>query len=84
MGYYKIVSDGYLYVVGTGNGGTPISEDEYNKVLQVIAGRPTADIGYEYWLREDLTWELVEVPIVDPTDEEISGEELLTMIKEVL
>lgn len=82
--YYKLTKDGYIAVIGTGEGGTPITEEEYENILDVLQNRPTAEDGYAYRLREDLTWELVEVPVVDPDDEEVSGEELLTMIEEVL
>lgn len=82
--FYKIVQDGYIIVVGTGNGGEPITAEEYERIRSAILNAPTAEIGYEYLLREDLTWELVEVPVVDPAEEEISGNELLSMIEEVL
>lgn len=84
MKYYKSIEDGYIVAVGTGLGETEITEAEYNEILNVIQNKPVDDPGYDYWLKEDLTWELVEVPQVDPTDEEISGDELLTMIEEVL
>lgn len=82
--YYKIVSDGYIDVIGTGNGGSKITEAEYNELLDMILNKPEAGVGFGYRLKEDLTWELVEVPVVDPADEEISGSELLTMIEGVL
>lgn len=82
--YYKLTKDGYITVIGTGEGGTPITEEEYENIRSVLQNRPTAEDGYVYRLKEDLTWELVEVPIVEPTDDEISGYELLSMIEEVL
>ena len=82
--YYKLTKDGYISAVGTGNGGEPITAEEYESIRSTILAAPEAESGYEYRLREDLTWELVEVPVVDPDDEEVSGEELLTMIEEVL
>ena len=82
--YYKIMQDGYILVVGTGNGGELISEEEYESILSAIDNKPTAESGYAYRLKEDLTWELVEVPVVEPDDTEVSGYELLTMIEEVL
>ena len=82
--YYKLTKDGCILVVGTGNGGEPITEEEYESILSILQNRPTADDGYAYQLKEDLTWELVEVPIVEPADDEISGYELLNMIEEVL
>lgn len=82
--YYKLTKDGYIAVIGTGEGGTPITEEEYEDILSILQNRLAAEDGYAYRLKEDLTWELVEVPIVEPTDDEISGIELLSMIEEVL
>lgn len=82
--YYKLTKDGYILVVGTGDGGEQITEEEYESIRSAILNAPTTESGYEYLLKEDLTWELVEVPTVEPTDDEISGIELLTMIEEVL
>lgn len=82
--YYKITKDSYITVIGTGNGGTPITDEEYENIRSILRNRPTAESGYEYRLKEDLTWELVESPAVDPVDDEISGYELLSMIEEVL
>lgn len=84
MRYYKLIEDGYVTAIGTGVGGVEIPVDEYNEILNLVKNKPTADTGYDYRLKDDLTWELVEVPIIEPTDDEISGEELLTMIEEVL
>lgn len=84
MRYYKLIKNGYLIGIGKGAGGEEITNEEYENILSVIRSKPTAETGYDYKLKEDLTWELHEVPIVDPADEEISGEELLTMVEEVL
>ena len=82
MRYYKNIEDGYLTAIGTGNGGTEITEEEYNSLLEHIHNRPEAEEGYGYRLKEDLTWELYELPIVE--DENISSDELMSMIEEVL
>ena len=82
MRYYKITEDGYLTAIGTGNGGNEITEEEYNSLLEHIRNCPTAEEGYGYRLKEDLTWELYELPIVP--EEEISSDELMTMIEGVL
>lgn len=84
MRYYEHIENGYIVGIGTGNGYVAITEGEYYMILTTIQNKPEAEIGYDYLLKEDLTWELVEVPIVEPTDDEISGDELLTMIEEVL
>ena len=80
--FYKIITNGYITVIGTGNGGTEITEEEYNSLLDHIRNCPEAPSGYGYRLKEDLTWELYELPVVP--DEEISSDELLTMIEGVL
>ena len=84
MRYYKIIDNGYLTAIGTGNGGTEITEEEYNSLLEHIRNCPSAEEGYGYRLKEDLTWELYELPIIDDSENEISGDELMTMIEGVL
>jgi hypothetical protein len=82
MRYYKLIEDGYLTAIGTGNGGISTTEEEYNSLLEHIHNKPEAEEGYGYRLKEDLTWELYELPIVP--EEEISSDELMTMIEGVL
>ena len=84
MRYYKLIENGYIIAIGTGPGGTEITKSEYDEIMEIILSKPDAEPGYDYKLKEDLTRELVEVPGVEPTDEEISGNELLAMIEEVL
>jgi hypothetical protein len=62
--YYKIITDGYIMVVGTGNGGISITKEEYDFLISHIYNRPEAPEGYGYRLKEDLTWELYELPPV--------------------
>lgn len=59
-------------------GGTEITETEYNDILTTIRNIPTAPDGYGYRLREDLTWELYELPIVEET-ETITADQLADM-----
>ena len=82
MRYYKNIENRYLTAIGTGNGGNEITEEEYNSLLEHIRSCPEAPDGYGYRLKEDLTWELYELPPI--VDEEISGDELMTMIEGVL
>ena len=82
MRYYKLIENGYLIAIGTGVGGVEITEEEYNSILAHIRSCPEAPIGYGYRLKEDLMWELYELPVVP--DEEISSDELMTMIEGVL
>lgn len=57
MRHYKLISDGYILSIGTGNGGTGITETESNEILSIIHNKPPATETVDYRLREDLTWE---------------------------
>jgi hypothetical protein len=65
MRYYKNIEDTYILAIGTGVGGEEITQEEYENILSVIRNRPVAETGYAYRLRTDLTWELVEAPVVE-------------------
>lgn len=80
MHCYKVVKNGYVVVVGMGYGGTEITFEEYNSILAVMQNRPDPPEGYDYRLREDLTWEEHELPVIDTAEEEISDEEALAII----
>ena len=79
MRYFKQIENGYLVAIGTGYGGTELTEEEYADLLAHIKARPTPESGYDYRLKEDLTWELYELPPVD-NDVEISDSEALGII----
>ena len=70
MRYYKIIYNGYIQRIGIGNGGIEISQEEYENLIQIINNKPIAESGFVYKLKEDLTWELCEMPIVEITEEE--------------
>lgn len=81
MRYYKQISQGYLLSIGTGPGGTEITETEYNSILSAIQSRPTSETqGYR--LRTDLTWDAYDLPPeLEPSDEdEISDEEAFNIL----
>ena len=81
MRYYKQLSDNYIIAIGTGPGGTEITETEYNSILSTIHSRPVSDTqGYR--LRADLTWEAYDLPPApEPSDDdEISNEEALNIL----
>lgn len=83
MDYYKIIDkNGYIFCVGTGVGGVDITEYEYKTILSVINNRPTAEPGFIYKLRTDLTWELCEVPPIE-VDEEATEEDYLSALAEL-
>lgn len=83
MRYFKIIKDGYITTIGKGIGGEEITEEEYIKLLTIIKGKPQTDIGYDYILKENLTWEQIEVPVVEEDENgEISDEDALNIIVE--
>lgn len=66
---FKTVNNGYITSIGFGEYGVEITEDEYDTILEAINNRPKPPLGYDYRLRTDLTWEIVELPSVpdEPT-----------------
>lgn len=77
--YFKNFDGEYIFSIGEGIGDTEITQEEYEHILSVIRSRPTAEPGYMYKLKTDLTWELVEAPEV-PVSDEISDQEALDII----
>ena len=69
MRCYKQISDGYILAVGTGSGGTEITEAEYDRILAVIRTKPARTGATDYRLKADLTWEAYEFVPVEPADE---------------
>ena len=81
MRYFKLLTDGYISFIGTGNGGTEMTEAEYNNILGIIRNGPTAQGNYSYRLKSDLTWERWEPPVTpEDADPELSAEEALDII----
>lgn len=81
MRFKQISSDGYITAIGTGPGGTKITESEYNEILTIIRNRPQ-QAGKGYRLKTDLTWEEYDLPPEpEPSDEdEISNDEALDIL----
>ena len=81
MRYNKQTSNNYILAIGTGYGGTEITEAEYNEIMAIIQNRPTAK-GKGYRLKADLTWEEYDLPPVpEPSDDdEISTYEALNIL----
>ena len=77
--YFRVIEEDYIVLIGTGSGDDEISKEEYETILSVIHNRPTADPGYTYKLRTDLTWELWEVPVVE-VDEEATEADYLAAL----
>ena len=71
MRYYKVIKDGYIFLVGTNCGGEEITEQEYNEIMQTIRNKPIPPEGCDYKLTVDLKWELFELPIIDEKEDEM-------------
>lgn len=85
MRFYKQTSNHYIIAIGTGAGGTEITEAEYNAILSVIQNRPASE-GKGYRLKTDLTWEAYDLPPEpEPSDsDELSDAQALNMILGVM
>lgn len=78
MDYFKTTNGNYILSVGTGAGGTKITESEYNEIMTAILNKPEATETTDYQLKTDLTWEAYEVePVTDP---EVDDTEALNII----
>lgn len=82
--FSKIVFDGYIAAVTTGNGTEQITESEYNELLSTIHNRPTPQDGYTYKLKADtLTWELVELPEPSEQDDEATESDYIDALQDL-
>lgn len=70
MRYYKITSNGYLHSIGTGGvSGEEITQQEYERIENVIRNAPTAPDGHAYVITESLEWEIYQVETPDISEE---------------
>ena len=97
MRYYKrFDASGRMIAIGTGPGGVEITEAEYNSLLaevrekaayidKLYAGEITIDDVPEAW-REDVKHgaDAIKAAAEEAARQDISGDELLSMIEEVL
>ena len=81
--YFKRTEEGYITLVGKGEDAEEISREEYETILAVIHDRPTAQPGYTYKLRTDLTWELCEIPSIPEGDMDATEEDYLAALAEL-
>lgn len=81
--YQKIVENGYLVSVVKGVSNGNITENEYNAILETISNKPIAEEGYDYRLKDDLTWELYEVPIISPEEDDATEEDYIEALNEL-
>lgn len=96
MRYYKQISDSIIIAIGTGYGGTEITESEYNALLTEIREKASlvdklysgeitiAEVPTEW--QEEIQRRVDERIAADGAaeEQEISGDEFLSMIEEVL
>lgn len=73
------------YIVAFGKEETEKATEEYNRLTEVMQSKPIAEIGYDYRLKEDLTWELYELPIIEeePTEDEATEEDYQNALTEL-
>lgn len=81
MRYNKQTFNNYILAIGTGYGGTEITEAEYNDIMAIIQSCPAAE-GKGYRLKTDLTWEEYDLPPApEPSDDdELSNEEAFNIL----
>ena len=79
MRYYKLIENGYITAIGTGGGGTEITEQEYNQIMGIIQSKPPRTKNTDFRLTESMTWEEYDRP-PEPTDDEIDDSEALDII----
>ena len=83
MRYYKIIYNGYIQRIGIGDGGVEISQEEYQKLTDVIQNKHIAENGYDYKLKENLTWELYELPKITYEEYQATEEDYLNALNEL-
>lgn len=80
MRYYKTIDSGYISAIGTGGGGTEITETEYNAIMTAIQSKPPRTEDTDYHLTEQLEWVAYERIEPVPEDEEVDDAEALRII----
>lgn len=68
--YYRVnVEDGYIHgvVQGVTADNANCTEEEYNHIKAIIETVPIASEGFCYRLKENLEWELCEMPTIEET-----------------
>lgn len=82
--YFKNIEDDYIIAISTGSGTEEITQEEYDNILSVIQNRPIPKDGFDYKLKADLIWELVEVEVIPEDEIEITDDEFMEMLEGVL
>ena len=86
MNYCLIISDGYIngFCQSEDSVLNPITEAEFNRIKSIHSERPAAQDGFTYKLKADtLTWELVELPPIDDTDEDATESDYIDALNDL-
>ncbi|MBQ0167499.1 MAG: Rho termination factor N-terminal domain-containing protein [Treponema sp.] len=67
-----IVINGYIIYVGK-------NHPRYTEITDALHNKPIAESGYDYRLREDLTWEKYELPTIEEEQTAYTAEQLEAM-----
>ena len=73
-----ITSNGYIVAICR-------SDRDFDTISSIIANKPKDDVdGFVHRLRADtLTWELVELPPIEPTDEDATESNYITALQDL-
>ena len=83
--YFKNIEGDYITAICTGCGDVEITQEEYDNIMDIIRNqRPEPQAGLDYKLKTDLTWESYEVEVIPEDEMEISDDEFMDMLEEVL
>ena len=77
MRYYKTTANGYIISIGTGNGGTEITEEEYNAIVYALQNKPEPTATTDYDLTENLEWVAYSI---EPVEDDIDDAEAFNII----
>lgn len=78
--YYRVnIEDGYIHgvVEGVNEDNANITKEEYTKIKETIKNTPKAPDGFYYRLKDNLEWELCELPVVEEIADEADYQEAL-------
>lgn len=84
MEKYFINFDGdYIFSIGEGVGDMEITKEEYENIVTIVKNRPIEE-NKCYKLKKDLTWDALEVEVIPEDEMEITDDEFMDMLEEVL